>query len=87
DVYDALRSKRPYKPPFDHETATAIIVNGDDRTNPGQFDPQLLGIFEKKHELFGALFDLFEDKGPALLVERDAAAQEAVSKANEPDAA
>ena len=42
DVYDALISKRPYKEPFSHEGAMDIILKGDSRTRPDQFDPVVL---------------------------------------------
>ena len=52
DVYDALISKRVYKPPFPHEKAVDIIVNGDGRTEPHHFDPDILKVFKDAAEDF-----------------------------------
>ncbi len=52
DVYDALVSKRVYKPPFPHEKAVDIIVNGDGRTHPHHFDPDVLQAFKDLEEKF-----------------------------------
>jgi len=41
DVYDALRSKRPYKEPFSREKAKSIILEENGR----QFDPELVDVF------------------------------------------
>lgn len=57
DVYDALRSKRPYKAAFGHMAAVDIITRGDDRTQPGHFDPVILAAF-KQHQR--SLQDIFE---------------------------
>ena len=52
DVYDALRSKRSYKPAFTHKKALRTFREGDSRLNPGEhFDPQVIKAFftiEKK---------------------------------------
>lgn len=56
DVYDALRSKRPYKPAFDHDKSCDIILNGDERIHPNHFAPGLLEIFAKNHSKFAEIF-------------------------------
>lgn len=45
DVYDALRSDRPYKKGLTHEEAINIMTKGDGRVELSHFDPQLLKIF------------------------------------------
>lgn len=61
DVYDALRSERPYKPAFDHEKTLAIMLKGDGRTDPSHFDPELLEILRKKSDQFASIFSRLTD--------------------------
>ncbi|MBY0579820.1 MAG: response regulator [Burkholderiales bacterium] len=56
DVYDALRSRRPYKPAFPHEETVAIIMEGDGRTLPEDFDPQVLDAFGRCTGIFNDIF-------------------------------
>ncbi len=52
DVYDALRSKRPYKKTFSQKKSVDIILNGDNRINPTMFDPDVLEAFKKTYKQF-----------------------------------
>ena len=59
DIYDALRSKRPYKSAFDHAKTVDIITRGDGRTQPEHFDPAILAAFRNNHGAFCDVFDTY----------------------------
>jgi response regulator RpfG family c-di-GMP phosphodiesterase len=62
DVYDALRSPRPYKTGFSHEEARCIILEGDGRIDPkGHFDPALLALFAKHDRDFDQIWRSLAD--------------------------
>lgn len=61
DQYDALRAQRPYKIPFSHEETCRIILEGDGRTMPIHFDPQLLEVFRHMEAEFAIAFDSLLD--------------------------
>jgi putative two-component system response regulator len=59
DIYDALRSKRPYKPAFDHMKTMDFITRGDSRTQPEHFDPVIFAEFKQKHQSFRDIFEAY----------------------------
>ncbi|NKB48040.1 MAG: HD domain-containing protein [Alphaproteobacteria bacterium] len=62
DIYDALRTARPYKPAFDHETARGIILSGDARIDSaGHFDPKLVEAFSDTHSDFDRIWRELSD--------------------------
>ena len=52
DVYDALRAKRSYKMPFNHEQAVNLILEG----KGNHFDPKLINLFEEIHAEFNRIW-------------------------------
>ncbi|MBI5562442.1 MAG: response regulator [Deltaproteobacteria bacterium] len=57
DQYDALRSHRPYKPPFSHAKAVEIITQGNGRTEPAHFNPVIMAAFKDNHKEFARIYD------------------------------
>jgi len=63
DAYDALRSRRAYKPVLSGAEAYGIIVNGeDDRARPEEFDPDVLDAFRACADEMDAIFRRLCDK-------------------------
>lgn len=57
DVYDALRMKRSYKAPFDHQKASEIILE----QRGTHFDPHLINAFLEVHQQFDDLYEELKD--------------------------
>ena len=57
DVYDALRSRRPYKEPFSHEKAMSIVLEG----RGGHFDPKVVDAFVACAALLEDTFEALQD--------------------------
>ncbi|MEO3471521.1 HD domain-containing phosphohydrolase [Roseomonas sp. CAU 1739] len=55
DVYDALRSDRPYKDAQDHGQAMARLLEGDGRIGPAQFDPAVLDALRRREAEIAAV--------------------------------
>lgn len=66
DVYDALTSKRVYKPAYSHDTAKSIILEGKGT----QFDPDVVQAFLNREQEFITIGQRFKD-GPQLSLPLD----------------
>jgi len=58
DVYDALRSRRPYKESYPPERVLAILSQGRET----QFDPDVLDAFERSIDAFEEIRTEFDDQ-------------------------
>ena len=62
DIYDALRSERPYKPAFSHKKTIDIMLKGDDRIDPvSHFDPKLMTLLAKQHQGMNEIYRRLKD--------------------------
>lgn len=61
DQYDALMNKRPYKSPFSHDETCRIITEGDGRTMPEHFDPDVLKVFKETASVFEEIYHTYQD--------------------------
>jgi len=57
DVYDALISRRVYKPPFPHEKAVTIIQEG----KGSHFDPDMVDAFLENSDGFYSIAQKYAD--------------------------
>ncbi len=64
DEYDALRNVRSYKSSLCHEEAYRIITEGDGRTSPLHFDPEVLEVFVSIAPQFDEIFSTNQDCRP-----------------------
>lgn len=63
DTYDALRMRRSYKAAMSHDEAIDTLLNGDGRTSPEHFDPEMLQALKEVHPRFALAFSAIQEDG------------------------
>lgn len=61
DQYDAIRSRRHYKNEFSHSETVRILTEGDGRTEPNHFDPDVMKAFKTISGLFDEIYESYQD--------------------------
>ncbi len=56
DQYDALRSNRPYRGSLSHDETMHILTEGDGRTMPSHFCPEVLSTFIRINSAFEEIY-------------------------------
>lgn len=77
DVYDALRTKRPYKPPFSHAETMKIICD----LSGMQFDPEIVEAFRRQENAFVKVSEELSDESDLLVSEAPRYDRPSVTKA------
>lgn len=77
DVYDALTTRRVYKPAYSHEVAREIILDG----RGTHFDPDVVDAFMANEEHFITVKDQLEDQLASCLTNGSAASEMATAAA------
>ena len=78
DVYDALRSKRPYKQPFTHEAAKEILLRGRE----SHFDPAVVDAFVARESRFIGIQEMLQDTGAPTRIEQIMETLDALERRN-----
>ena len=61
DVYDAIRTARPYKPAMMHEPEMRIILEGGGRAHPEHCRPDVLDALKRANRAMNTIFESMAD--------------------------
>ncbi|MCM5677974.1 two-component system response regulator [Schlegelella sp. S2-27] len=76
DVYDALISRRVYKPPMSHDEAVALIL----ASSGSHFDPDVVAAFTRQEDDFRAIAERYADDDEDLAVVLNRMAESATTE-------
>jgi len=60
DVYDNLRAPRPYREELPHYRAVDILINGDEKSTPDHFNPDVLQALLGQHREIEAIYERYK---------------------------